>query len=111
MICNRFDLVKVPFPFTDSHANKMRPAVIISSAAFNRNVGKSVMAMVTSSTKTQWLYDTKITDIATAGLTVSCCIRMKLFTIDNSFIIKKLGQLSNHDIESFCANFSALTTN
>lgn len=111
VICNRFEVVKVPFPFTDNNATKMRPAVIISSAEFNRHVGKSIMAMVTSSTKTKWLYDTKITNIATTGLTISCCIRMKLFTIDNAFIIKKLGRLSDNDIDSFCTNFAALTQN
>ena len=45
----RFDIVRVPFPFTDRHADKNRPALVLSdSAAFNRPAGHGVMAMVTS---------------------------------------------------------------
>jgi mRNA interferase MazF len=29
------DIVLVPFPFTDQRGNKKRPAVIVSSAAYN----------------------------------------------------------------------------
>jgi len=45
----RFDVVVVPFPFTDSAAAKRRPALVLSDEAiFNTPAGHSVMAMVTS---------------------------------------------------------------
>ncbi|WP_249263502.1 type II toxin-antitoxin system PemK/MazF family toxin [Microcystis aeruginosa] len=48
VIYEQFDVVVVPFPFTDINATKRRPALILSDAlAFNTSVGRSVMAMIT----------------------------------------------------------------
>ena len=44
-----FDVVVVPFPFTDIKADKRRPALILSSdTKFNKKSGHAVMAMITS---------------------------------------------------------------
>ncbi len=48
---NRFDVVVVPFPFTDSSSTKRRPTLIISEpGAFNTQMQMSVMAMITTAT-------------------------------------------------------------
>jgi len=104
----RFDVVKVPFPFTDKQATKTRPALVISAKNFNVSVGQSVMAMITSAKSSTWLLDTDITDLTAAGLPVPCLIRMKLFTIDNQLVIKKLGRLSQQDSVEFEKNFGML---
>ena len=42
---DRFDVVIVPFPFTDKAQAKRRPALVVSAnAAFNKKTGHSVMA-------------------------------------------------------------------
>ena len=41
MIYNKFDIVKVPFPFTDKQTVKRRPALIISSGEYQMNYNKS----------------------------------------------------------------------
>jgi mRNA interferase MazF len=57
----RFDIVRVPFPFTDRQADKNRPALIISnSAAFNAAAGHSAMAMITSAGHAPWPLDVSI---------------------------------------------------
>lgn len=49
MTFERFDVVVVPFPFTDVDAVKRRPALVISNAqTFNRSVGHSAIAMITT---------------------------------------------------------------
>jgi len=109
VIYNRYDVVKVPFPFTDRQANKYRPALIISSASkFNNSVSHSVMAMITSAKHSAWLLDTPIVDIESAGLPISSIIRLKLFTLDHRLIISTLGALSNQDRVVFNKNFAAL---
>jgi mRNA interferase MazF len=35
MTCDTWDVVVVPFPFTDSPASKRRPALVLSLRAFN----------------------------------------------------------------------------
>lgn len=97
-IYNQFDVVIVPFPFTDRQATKRRPALVLSDAAeFNRALGRSVMAMITTATQAPWPLDVSIGDLATTGLTTNSIIRMKLFTLDHSLVIRKSGVLSLTD--------------
>ena len=42
------DVVLVPFPFTDQTATKKRPAVVVSSAAYNLNRLDIILMAVTS---------------------------------------------------------------
>lgn len=99
-----YDIVKVPFPFTDIHAEKVRPAIIISSAKyFNARTGASVLAMITSlkSDRYMWPTDIEITELKSAGLPAPSVIRFKIFTLDHRLILQRLGVLSKTDQESF----------
>ena len=59
MICDPWDVVVVPFPFTERAAAKRRPALIISKKSFNRN-GHSIMAMITSAWHQDWPGDVRL---------------------------------------------------
>ena len=44
-----FDIVVVPFPFTDAAQSKHRPALVLSqNTTFGAIIGHSVLAMITS---------------------------------------------------------------
>ena len=106
---NVFDVVLVPFPFIDTAEFKQRPALIISSAnLFNHDAGAAVMAMITSATHTPWPLDIAISDLQDAGLPVQSIIRMKLFTLDERLILKKLGRLNQKDQKVFVKNAKLL---
>lgn len=93
-----FDVVVVPFPFTDSAQTKRRPALILSqNANFNTRIEHSVLAMITSQKNEPWPLDCVIKNKKQSGLTAPSVVRMKLFTLDNRFIIRKIGQLSKKD--------------
>jgi len=95
---NAFDIVVVPFPFTDKATSKRRPALILSDAeAFNLQAGHTVMAMITSAKNSAWPLDIDIQDLDSAGLPTPSIIRMKLFTLDEKLIIRKAGQLAKPD--------------
>ena len=95
---DRFEVVTVPFPFTDKAQVKRRPALVVSShAAFGRKTGHSVMAMITSAQNPSWPLDVPISDLVAAGLPAPSVVRMKLFTLDHRFIIAKRGKLSEKD--------------
>jgi len=94
----RFDVVRVPFPFTDREAEKNRPALVISdSAVFNRPAGHSVMAMITWAGHAAWPLDVPIGDLESAGLPAPSIVRCKLFTLDHRLVRGKLGQLAEKD--------------
>lgn len=100
LIFEKFSVVVVPFPFTDKEASKRRPALLLSSAAFNSSVQHSVLAMITSAKNSNWLLDVPISDLHVAGLSSPSIVRMKLFTLDNRLIIRQAGKLSNADRQS-----------
>jgi mRNA interferase MazF len=93
-----FDVVVVPFPFTDRATTKRRPALVISNAlSFNNKIGQSVLAMITSAQHSDWPLDVEIEDLDAAGLPASSVVRMKLFTLDNQLILRRAGVLGRED--------------
>ena len=104
-----FDVVVVPFPFTDRTTSKRRPALVLSeSRSFNKRIAHCVLAMITSANNSDWPLDIEIEDLDTAGLPVASIIRMKLFTLDNQLIIRKAGSLSRKDQLSVSKNLRKL---
>ena len=96
MTCDVWQVVVVPFPFTDRATAKRRPALVLSARTFNRR-GHSVLAMITSASHQPWPGDAPITDLETAGLKTSSLVRLKLFTLDNRFIVRRAGTLGSAD--------------
>lgn len=94
---SKWDVVIVPFPFTDRSETKRRPALVLSDTSFSVS-GHSVLAMITTAAKAAWPSDVRITDLAAAGLTVSCVIRFNIFTIDNRLVLHRAGHLGSDDI-------------
>ena len=95
---DQFDVVRVPFPFTDREARINRPALVLSGAeGFNRAAGHSVMAMITSAGHVPWPLDVAIRDLESAGLPAPSIVRFKLFTLDHRLVRGKLGALAPED--------------
>jgi len=92
-----FDVVVVPFPFTDRNSAKRRPALVLSSIAFNQQAQHSVLAMITSAGQSTWPGDHLIEELDAAGLPTSCLVRLKLFTLDHRLVIRKAGALGAKD--------------
>ena len=91
-----FDVVVVPFPFTDRRAAKRRPALIVSSAYFNAAHEQAILAMITT-TAIGWPSDVALRGWQEAGLNAPCKVRFKLFTLDYTLIVRQLGALSKRD--------------
>lgn len=109
MAYDAFDVVTVPFPFTDSARAKRRPALVLSaSRTFGDVIGHSVLAMITSARNTPWPLDTTIGNLKSAGLPAPSVVRLKLFTLDHRLIIAKIGNLSKRDREAIRRSLAAL---
>lgn len=92
-----FDVLVVPFPFTDSAAVKRRPALVLSAEAFQDRIGHLVCAMITSGENHGWPLDVELADLRIAGLSHASVVRMKIFTIDERFVLRKAGRLGEID--------------
>ena len=109
MTFEAFDVVVVPFPFTDRSTTKRRPALVLSdSKAFNKHVGQSVLAMITSARNSDWPLDVEIKDLDSAGLPSASVVRMKLFTLDDRLVIRRAGVLAENDRRSVAATLQQL---
>jgi mRNA interferase MazF len=97
MICERFEVVVVPFPFVDAARSKPRPALVLSNDRFNRQNGHSVLAMITRATHTQWPSDHAIEDLRPTGLRDASVVRFKVFTLDNRILERRIGRLGDGD--------------
>ncbi len=96
MICEAWDVVVVPFPFSERPGTKRRPALVLSRASFN-GAGHTVLAMITTRAHRGWPGDVEIEGLEQAGLPLPCIVRLKLFTLDNRLLTKRLGSLSEVD--------------
>mgnify|MGYP000046826523 FL=1 len=89
MIYKSFDIVVVPFPFTNKSSEKRRPVVVLSSLSPHH----TILSMITSTHLEPWKSDINIERWQEAGLTTSSRIRFKIFTLDQTLILKTLGKL------------------
>jgi len=104
MIYKKWDIVLVPFHFTDLSKTKKRPGLIISPTEHNSR-GDIVIMFVTSNLKAfQKLGDYKIKQWKKASLPKPSIVRMKFATISENIIIKKIGKLDNTDAEKLKTN-------
>lgn len=102
-----FDVVVVPFPFSERSASKRRPALVVSEAHFNQQHGHLVLAMITTAGQTTWPSDIVIADINAAGLPAPSVVRLKLFTLDDSLIARQIGHLARRDAEAVASTLDA----
>ena len=97
MICSPFDIVEVPFPFSDVPRSKRRKALVLSDAVFNQKNASSLLMMITSAARSAWHLDVPLEQWSQAGLRKPCLARMKLFTLDNGLILGRVGRLTAKD--------------
>jgi mRNA interferase MazF len=89
-----YDVVLVPFPFSDRLAEKKRPAVVVSKPDGATRHGHVWLAMVTSARQEHWPTDVTIADLGLAGLPVASVVRTaKITTIEASRVLRRLGAL------------------
>lgn len=56
-----------------------------------------MLAMITTATDRPWPGDTGLADHEAAGLHLPCTVRLKIFTLDNRLILRRIGDLSASD--------------
>lgn len=95
------DVVLVPFPFTDQSATKKRPAVVVSSDAYNRARPDVILMAITGHMSAYpRIGEVVISGWKEAGLLKASTIKPILATIEKTLIVRGLGQLGKRDIQS-----------
>ena len=97
-------IVLVRFPFTDQRSSKQRPAVVISSAAYNKAQPDIILMAVTSQIRAKAGFgETVIEDWQPAGLLKPSAIKPIVFTAEKTIVRRLLGQLATKDLQTLKA--------
>jgi PemK-like, MazF-like toxin of type II toxin-antitoxin system len=81
------DIVPAPFPLTDQSAVKKRPAVIVSSAAYNLKRPNVIIMAVTSQMRSASSFgDTAIADWRSAGLLKPSVLKPIFTTVEKGLM-------------------------
>ena len=104
----RGDVIAVPYDYSDLTGGKVRPAVIVSSDAYNLARLDVVAAGISSQVTKAGPYDHILADWATAGLRYPSLIRGRLLTIEQNLIRRTVGRLSQADLAVFEEKLAAL---
>ncbi len=93
------DILLIPFPFSDLHASKKRPAALLATVSSKKLPTLYILAMITSQVESEnILGDYHLTHWEEAGLLHESKIRLgKLVTIEENLIQKKLGEIQSKD--------------
>lgn len=101
MSYSKQDIVLVPFPFSGKPGFKKGPAVIISNDEHHKQYGKYICIAITSQEKKtgKERYEHKLYKTKSVGLLYDdqWVLPNKVFTIEESFIDQKRGNMNDAD--------------
>jgi mRNA interferase MazF len=93
------DVVLVPFPFTDQTGVKKRPAIVVSSSAYQRWRPDLILMAVTSQTRpTSATGEATISQSAARWIAKAFVAKPVLATVHRSLVLRKLGRLRAKDL-------------
>ena len=100
----QWDIVLVPFPFTDQQQSKKRPGLVVSPNIYNQAGSDIIIVFMTSNlSRSSRPGDYILRNWKSANLPKPTLIRMKFATIARSIIDKRIGRLAQLDQENFKA--------
>lgn len=92
------DVILVPFPFTNQSASKRRPAVVISSLAYNMaRPDVIVMAITSQLHPIVALGEVWVSQWTAAGLLKPSAIKPVIATLEQNLVLRRLGPLDPSD--------------
>ncbi|MTJ84083.1 MAG: type II toxin-antitoxin system PemK/MazF family toxin [Telmatospirillum sp.] len=78
-----WDIIKVPFPYTDRPVREHRPAVVVAANGIQREHGLLWVLMITSAENRGWPGDVGVSNLSEAGLPAESVVRTaKIATIE-----------------------------
>jgi mRNA interferase MazF len=103
-----WDIVKVPFPYTDRPVRQRRPALVIAADEIEAAHGLIWLTMITSAENRGWPDDVRISDLRATGLPAASIVRpAKIATVDAGDA-QRLGTLPIADREAVASRLRAI---
>lgn len=97
---DRGDVVLVSFVFSEESGAKLRPAVVVSSRAYNGTRQDAIVAAITSNIRRRLFGDHMITGWKEAGLLFPSMVTGIVRTVKRTMIDRKIGSLATADLDA-----------
>ena len=99
-----WDVVLVPFPYTEQNYTKVRPALIVSTDTLSTKTGKYFLVMITSAEHSRIFGDVLMSDLKLAGLPAPSIVRSsKIATFEEASFVRRTGTLVVKDQKAVSA--------
>lgn len=92
-----WDVVKVPFPYTDRPVRQHRPAVVVAAGQLEADHGLLWVLMITSAENRRWDNDVVVSDLDAAGLPAPSMVRCAKIATIESRDAERIGALPAGD--------------
>jgi mRNA interferase MazF len=96
-IFETWDIVRIPFPYTDRPVRQRRPALVISAGHLQARHGLLWLVMITSAENRGWAGDVAVSDLAAAGLPAPSIVRPAKIATVEARDAERLGVLPTSD--------------
>lgn len=92
-----WDIVKLPFPYTDRPVRQRRPALVIATEDQLQGPGLLWVLMITSAENRGWASDVPVSDLGPAGLPAPSMVRTAKVAVVETRDAERLGVLPQAD--------------
>ncbi len=92
-----WDVVKVPFPYTNRPVHQRRPALVIASAKHGAVQHLLWVLIITNGANRRWPGDVEISDLVTAGLPAASIVRIAKIATIEAADAERIGTLPTAD--------------
>jgi mRNA interferase MazF len=103
-----WEVVKVPFPYTDRPVRQHRPALVIAAGAIEAVYGLLWVLMITSAENRRWDHDVVVSDLDGAGLPAPSVIRCAKIATIEAGDAGRIGILAQSDRMRVAANLTRI---
>ncbi len=90
------EIVLVRYPFSDLTSSKVRPAVVVNAAHVSQDL---FIVALTSKTSGLLAGEFVLTEWRAEGLNVETAVKRGIYTIKETLVRKRVGELENADAE------------
>ena len=90
------EIVLVRYPFSDLTSSKVRPAVVVNAAHVSQDL---FIVALTSKTSGLLAGEFILTEWRAEGLNVETAVKRGIYTIKETLVRKRVGELENADAE------------
>lgn len=94
--CSKNDVVLVRYPFSDLTGSKVRPAVVVHAPHVSQD---NIIVPLTSRIGSLLAGEFILADWPVSRLNMPTAVKRGIYTVQNSLIAKRIGQLSPRDAQ------------